>query len=675
LKSIWDVLGIAPTDDVSAIKKAYSLKLRVHHPEDDPEGYQRLREAYDQAVKSAKQRGKRPAARELAAAIELADRENDEAPISSSPETSSAEERLFEVEDYEEEKEEEEEDEGDESEEEENEEDEEDYGEFNGPSPTLRWVHVEDGAPDPAEQLQALLDRAEEIYDDFQARLDIGKWIELLNSDIVWNAGRHNIASEEMLDFLESRYFLPKPVWRLLEETFHWKEQATEEEDFEERYPHVHAYAIAESGASSFGYASLLDAAEDTDYEGFFLLRETAYYTLLEGDYREASLLLEKAYGIFGQDPDLLRLRFECHRLSGDDDRALAVCDEWTRVSGREADGYYYRGLCLLETGRHEEAMKNAERLAAIEPDESRAWSLLGKCQFMLGRPEQARKTFERLLERNADDIEAGIYLAKIRGRSKQHVKVPLRSRLLNGIFTLLFKKWPTLILLVATHLFILSPTGSPNGETPWYRISQLFYEPVEETGPATIRSLQELNGLQSSEKSPVIMTLRDATFLKIYQFLDKAEDGSIFTYYMSPDDARKKRYPPTTSGLVWIGELEGDGIVAILSYSKELKAGDMEGTFYRPMPQNLREKIGEWGQSNPDVRRLLRDRTLPDAYVDARPPFYRSQAPDEEAGLIDADISVLVLVLLYGSLGLEIRRIGRCILYAGNGRKRGESR
>ncbi|HDR4277353.1 TPA: hypothetical protein QCP58_005747, partial [Bacillus anthracis] len=52
--SIWNTLEIEPTDDISVIKKAYAKLLKIHHPEDDPEGYQRLREAFDQAVKSAK---------------------------------------------------------------------------------------------------------------------------------------------------------------------------------------------------------------------------------------------------------------------------------------------------------------------------------------------------------------------------------------------------------------------------------------------------------------------------------------------------------------------------------------------------------------------------------------------------------------------------------------------
>jgi TPR repeat protein len=50
----WKVLGIAPTDNVLAIKKAYAARSKEVHPEEDPEGFIRLREAYESALAWAK---------------------------------------------------------------------------------------------------------------------------------------------------------------------------------------------------------------------------------------------------------------------------------------------------------------------------------------------------------------------------------------------------------------------------------------------------------------------------------------------------------------------------------------------------------------------------------------------------------------------------------------------
>lgn len=46
----WPVLGIAPTDDERAIKRAYAAKLKTVRPDEDPEGFQALVEARDLAM-------------------------------------------------------------------------------------------------------------------------------------------------------------------------------------------------------------------------------------------------------------------------------------------------------------------------------------------------------------------------------------------------------------------------------------------------------------------------------------------------------------------------------------------------------------------------------------------------------------------------------------------------
>lgn len=47
----WKVLGIEKTDDKMIIKEAYMDKLNIFHPEENPEGFQNLRQAYETALK------------------------------------------------------------------------------------------------------------------------------------------------------------------------------------------------------------------------------------------------------------------------------------------------------------------------------------------------------------------------------------------------------------------------------------------------------------------------------------------------------------------------------------------------------------------------------------------------------------------------------------------------
>ncbi|SFD40011.1 J domain-containing protein [Pragia fontium] len=50
-QSCWEILGIEPTNDQDIIRNAYRQKLPEYHPESDPQGFQNLRQAFEQAKK------------------------------------------------------------------------------------------------------------------------------------------------------------------------------------------------------------------------------------------------------------------------------------------------------------------------------------------------------------------------------------------------------------------------------------------------------------------------------------------------------------------------------------------------------------------------------------------------------------------------------------------------
>lgn len=54
---IWTLLGIAPTSDRKTIRSAYAAQSRLHHPEEEPEYFVRLNQAYRQALDLARRGG------------------------------------------------------------------------------------------------------------------------------------------------------------------------------------------------------------------------------------------------------------------------------------------------------------------------------------------------------------------------------------------------------------------------------------------------------------------------------------------------------------------------------------------------------------------------------------------------------------------------------------------
>jgi hypothetical protein len=49
--TVWQALGIAPTREIGEIRRAYAGRLKECHPEENPEGFQRIRTAYEAALR------------------------------------------------------------------------------------------------------------------------------------------------------------------------------------------------------------------------------------------------------------------------------------------------------------------------------------------------------------------------------------------------------------------------------------------------------------------------------------------------------------------------------------------------------------------------------------------------------------------------------------------------
>lgn len=67
----WTILGIAPTDDIRSVKRAYAARLKECRPEDDPQGFAQLREAYEAVLARLASKAKTPAVQPLGSPPEV----------------------------------------------------------------------------------------------------------------------------------------------------------------------------------------------------------------------------------------------------------------------------------------------------------------------------------------------------------------------------------------------------------------------------------------------------------------------------------------------------------------------------------------------------------------------------------------------------------------------------
>ncbi|MCP1305795.1 J domain-containing protein [Paenibacillus tyrfis] len=396
---IWNILDIQPTNDLSVIKKAYARKLKQHHPEDDPEGYQRLREAYDQAVRAAKRNIKLDSFRDF---TEEAAAEREESGQSDPGQDEQKEEdkpvvipsrMLFAESGYEER---------------------EEAGQpvvvpsrmlFAEPTPIVRTAE---------QRLNEFMEKVTLMYRDIAQRIEIDSWLKLLNDDIMWDVKLQREVRQQMTVFLNRNPHLPRDIWQLLESSFCLKERVRDDrESFSRQFPNVFLHVFADPYYATSLRFSFLTKAGGIDCEAFLRYRLGALLALKHNHMEQAEEMLNRAYELFPDDPDLLRLQAEYFLRLGSLSRALTAIDRSMALTPDDPELCWYRARIYVKSNRLTEAIHDVKYFLSLNPGHLGALSLAAKCYTKLGDPASARDMYLRLLELQPDDIEALVCLAE----------------------------------------------------------------------------------------------------------------------------------------------------------------------------------------------------------------------------------------------------------------------
>ncbi|NRS18768.1 tetratricopeptide repeat protein [Brevibacillus sp. HB1.4B] len=592
--NIWRILDIDPTEDISTIKKAYAKKLKMHHPEDDPEGYQQLREAYDRAIKMAKQREKIPKA-------EVTFTADTEAPVQVEEDTPvlTVQRRLsFQHIDA--------------------------TLDRNNPvveedtpiltvQRRLSFQHidatldrndpvVEEDTPvltvqrrmsfqhidvtldrnNPVEQIDTFMEQVKALYDDFPSRINPENWTKLLRSDLVWNIHQSRIVSDRLFHFLHEHHHLPKSVWLILEDGFQWRELIQKPFYMDKHSKKFCQYYLKQLDEPGLRFDTLL-AATHLDRDKFLSYRDAAYQALKENQLEQASNSLNAAIALFADDPELLRLQGEyCQRI-GDPDGALDAYSRIISIQPDDIDSYLARAYIWYHKQHVTEAQKECEYILSQLPNHPEALSLLGKCELKLGKAAQAKVTFEKLLAASPHDYEALILLTQIRGNMlKQVKKLPAKDRkhALQQLTSELGERkglnkqikpaihFQVAVATVALALIMLFQSLLYNVYVDHTKSTPISNVELHQNGLVKLSSPEALK--QIGPNQFVQAKLTNLRNLNIYQYTKTDKDGNSYTTYENyltlneTGDIRKI----TPSGYVKIGYLGDTPILVITKHS-----------------------------------------------------------------------------------------------------------
>ena len=329
---ILQILEIGELADEGSVKAAYLAKLKTANPEDDPEGFRRIRRAYEAALELLRAR------------------------------------------------------------EEETEEKEKTYMDL--------W-----------------LDRVDQVYRDFTVRGHVEAWEELLGDPVCQDLDTSLEARDAMLGYLCSHFFLPRQIWKRLDEEF---QIVSDTEELKGRFPadfldYIRFYTENDYYID-FDQMSLRDGAdrEAVDVDGYIRAYQELRASCDRGEWKKAVQQKEEieAYGVFypWEAAERLRVRSALYRTALE---APEMTEEMSRLqrekllraaeklAGQYGDSQYimtHAGNIQWEWGDHEKALACWQKA----PDNYEA--RCGVIQYYLEDGRDAGKAKDMALEMMEDN-------------------------------------------------------------------------------------------------------------------------------------------------------------------------------------------------------------------------------------------------------------------------------
>jgi tetratricopeptide (TPR) repeat protein len=324
---LWQLLEISPTEDETIIKRAYAKKLKLFHPEDDPDGYQKLREAYDSAIRYAKAVKNNSMKQDYFSDDgNILEFSNNDIPINNSIFINMNEDGSIT----------------------DNNENNSSGSGSNSNSNSNCCI---------ASSISEFIEEVNNIYKNYFSRIELKNWEVLMNFDVMWDINDKENLNIEMLNFLMEHHQLPQNVWKLLDSYFNW---TGNEEDLSMYYAEefIHYIYSLIHLKKDLNYACF-KSVENIDYDKFFENRENAYLASVNEHWEDAASYIKEAKQIYDKEADILYIEILKDKATDHYEEALIKCNELLALFPDYADALYERGKIHFHNKLYEKALKD----------------------------------------------------------------------------------------------------------------------------------------------------------------------------------------------------------------------------------------------------------------------------------------------------------------------------
>ncbi|WP_297427709.1 lipopolysaccharide assembly protein LapB [Clostridium sp.] len=548
--NFWSILGIDPIDNTSIVKKAYAKKLKSHNPEDDPKGYQKLREAYDMALKY------------------IRNNKNSTHTNNIKKEINKDSEDTFEN---------------------------NNLNSIKQPPPHINtFEEFTEKVLDYEEIVEEFMNKVKILYDDFFNRINIDNWITILDSDAMWYVGNKKLLYNKMIEFLIKNHYFPQNIWKLLDDNFNWKD---DKEYLYRKYPEEFVNYLFKQINDSNGlrYCHFKERLV-FDYDTFLKYREEAFEELSNNNFESAEECINNANKIYDKDPDVYLMRGICYLHKNEVDKALEIFEKLVQKDNNDLYARFYRARILYDKGNITTALEDCKY---IEPYKFNNWDfyfLFAKCCLKSNEFDKAKELLLFLLNIDSNFFEAEYLLQEVnlqiarkirrelkKNRKNKEIKLKLdkcykelgmidRNGIIKKLTFVMIRNFIVCLVILLIQMKIT------------YSAMKILDIKDYTSVKSTVQFLTFLDKNQFIENSEDIKKLppeissvqgklTDAKFLDLHRIPMKGEKGSINRIYLSLKEAEERNLFEQVTGYVCIGTLGDKKVIAIVGYEQAKQA------------------------------------------------------------------------------------------------------